>query len=57
MSGRLKIELRATWLGGCLVLDRVAAHPHLVMTERPTVRRADVPRLLWHLLGWRQEAA
>ncbi|MDR1988745.1 MAG: squalene synthase HpnC [Acidobacteriaceae bacterium] len=55
MSGRLRVELRATWLGGRLVLDRIAAHPHLVMTERPTVRRKDAPRLVWQLLCWRTE--
>jgi squalene synthase HpnC len=57
VSGRLRVELRATWLGGCLVLDRVGAGADRVLFERPRIARADAPRLIWQLLRWRSEAA
>jgi squalene synthase HpnC len=56
VSGRLRVELRATWLGGCLVLDRVGARADRVLFERPRIGRGDAPRLIWQLLRWRAEA-
>lgn len=57
VRGRLRLELRATWLGGSLVLDRIAASPDAVLFERPRLRRADVPLLAWRMARWRSEAA
>jgi hypothetical protein len=52
MSGRLRLELRLTWLGGRRVLDRVAEHQYELLTRRPTLRAVDVPRLLWQAARW-----
>ena len=57
VTGRLRLELRLTWLGGRRVLDRVAEHQHDLLTRRPTLRAADVPRLLWQAARWGGVAA
>jgi squalene synthase HpnC len=57
MTGRLRLELRLTWLGGRRVLDRVVEHPHDLLRHRPTLRAADVPRLLWQAARWEGVAA
>src|SRR6185295_1671468 len=52
VRGRLRYELRFTWLGGRRVLERVdAARPEL-MTFRPTLGAADLPILLWRAARW-----
>lgn len=51
VRGRLRVELRVTWLGGRSVLARVAATENPLRT-RPTLRKRDVPGLLWHALRW-----
>jgi phytoene synthase len=50
--GRLRYELRATWLGGRRILDRVAADYDRT-AARPTLGASDVPWLAWRLLTWR----
>jgi len=50
--GRLRYELRLTWLGGRRVLDRVAARGPRLLTERPTLGAADVPALLTRAVRW-----
>ena len=57
VRGRLKVELRLTWLGGSRILDRVEALGSRVVTERPTLGAADVPSLLWAAARWRRVAA
>jgi hydroxysqualene synthase len=57
VSGRLRYELRVTWLGGMLVLERVAATGFDAFTVRPTIRRSDVPRLAWDALRWSSSAS
>jgi squalene synthase HpnC len=52
VSGRLRLELRATWLGGRLVLDRVAARRHRLLHDRPTLGPADLPALVWRAVRW-----
>lgn len=53
VTGRLRHELRATWLGGTRILDRLArADP---IRRRPTMRRADVVWVVWRLLTWREQ--
>lgn len=52
VSGRLRYELRVTWLGGRLILDRLVQQDYDVFRARPTVARGDVPALAWHAMRW-----
>lgn len=52
VSGRLRYELRATWLGGTRILDRVERSRFDTVNHRPTIRAADAPWLAWHMLTW-----
>jgi phytoene synthase len=42
VQGRLRYELRATWLGGMCILDRLEATDYAVFTHRPKLRRRDL---------------
>ena len=58
LGGRLRYELRLTWLGGVRILDRLERSGFDVFTDRPTLGRSDVPALLWSAVSWnRPEAA
>lgn len=52
VSGRLRFELRLTWLGGMLILERAAAPGRNPLESRPTLGTADVPGLLWRAIRW-----
>ena len=52
VRGRLRWELRATWLGGSRILDKLEAHNFDVFTRRPTLGAADVPALMLNTLRW-----
>jgi squalene synthase HpnC len=52
VNGRLRWELRLTWLGGTRILDRTQAAGFDVFNHRPRLRPIDAPRLLWKLLRW-----
>jgi squalene synthase HpnC len=52
VTGRLRYELRATWLGGTAILDKLEAADFDVYARRPSLTKADVPRLLWRTLWW-----
>ena len=52
VAGRLRYELRLTWLGGRRILERVDRLRHNLLTERPTLGGADVPIILWRAAGW-----
>lgn len=52
VEGRLRYELRLTWLGGMLVLDRLAETGFDVFTTRPTIRRSDALGLAWRAMRW-----
>ena len=52
VTGRLRYELRFTWLGGRRVLQRVHERRDRVLFERPTLSMADVPPLVWGALAW-----
>jgi squalene synthase HpnC len=53
VRGRLRAELRFTWLGGMRVLERVE-HERLALFERrPALGAADVPVLLWRAVRWK----
>ena len=50
LPGRAGWELRLVVQGGLLVLDKIAAIGHRSWLQRPTVGRADLPRLLWRAM-------
>jgi len=52
VSGRLRIELRVTWLGGARILERVDRMRDQLLTRRPALARRDVPVLLWQAARW-----
>jgi phytoene synthase len=52
VSGRLRWELRATWLGGMRILDKLAAANFDVFAKRPRISAADGPALLWGIVTW-----
>ena len=52
VRGRLRHELRFTWLGGHRILERVDRARASLMTYRPTLGLADVPALAWQALRW-----
>jgi len=53
VRGRLRLELRVTWLGGRRILSRVEQAAFDVFGRRPTLGAADLPALLWLALRWR----
>jgi phytoene synthase len=52
VAGRLKHELRATWLGGMRVLARLERVDFDVVSRRPSLGAGDVPWLAWKLATW-----
>jgi hypothetical protein len=53
IRGRLGWELRATWLGGVRVLDRLERDRFDVFSARPTLGWRDSAPLAWRLMTWR----
>jgi phytoene synthase len=53
VSGRLRFELRFTWLGGARILERVDRARQRLLDERPVLGAGDVPRLLWRAALWK----
>jgi phytoene synthase len=52
VRGRLRLELRLTWLGGQRVLDRIEAAGFDVFTRRPRLGAADAVILLGRAVRW-----
>jgi len=52
VAGRLRYELRMTWLGGSRILDRVAGARPDLMPRRPTLEAGDWAAILWGALRW-----
>lgn len=52
VGGRLRWELRLTWLGGRRILDKLEFAGFDVFHRRPALGAADVPALLWKAAGW-----
>ena len=52
VRGRLRYELRFTWLGGARTLERVERTGSALLTNRPTLGARDVPVLLWRAARW-----
>ena len=57
VRGRLRYELRATWLGGTRILDKLETANLDMFARRPTLTKADVPAVLWGAIRWRQTRA
>jgi len=53
VAGRLRFELRMTWLGGRRILDALERDSFDVFTKRPTLGAGDIPALAWGALTWR----
>jgi squalene synthase HpnC len=54
VSGRLRYELRATWLGGTRILDRLDRSGYDVFTARPRLGPADAIVIACGTLLWRE---
>lgn len=54
VSGRLRYELRATWLGGTRILDRLESAHFDVFTARPKLGTADALVIAFGMLLWRE---
>jgi squalene synthase HpnC len=52
VPGRLRQELRGTWLGGVRILDQIEQTDFDPMRLRPTLGVADVPWILWRMVRW-----
>ena len=52
VRGRLGYELRATWLGGTRILDRLERVEYDMIHRRPSLGAADAPWLAWRMLAW-----
>jgi squalene synthase HpnC len=52
VRGRLRIELRVTWLGGRRILDRVERDRADLMNRRPALGIADMAPILWRAARW-----
>jgi squalene synthase HpnC len=53
VTGRLRFELRATWLGGMRILDKLEASGFDPYAGRPKLSWRDAPGIVWHTLVWR----
>jgi squalene synthase HpnC len=52
VPGRLRFELRLTWLGGRRILEEVERQRHHLLVQRPSLGGRDWPRLLWRAVMW-----
>jgi squalene synthase HpnC len=52
VRGRLRHELRFTWLGGRRILERVSRQARRLMIDRPALGARDVPLLLGRAVCW-----
>jgi hydroxysqualene synthase len=53
VSGRLRYELRATWLGGTRLLEHLQAGGFNVFNRRPKLGALDWAAIAWKTLVWR----
>ncbi|HEX5106986.1 MAG TPA: squalene synthase HpnC [Vicinamibacterales bacterium] len=56
VGGRLGYELRATWLGGMRILDRLEANRFDVIGNRPVLRPIDAPWFLRRMMTWSRDS-
>jgi phytoene synthase len=57
VDGRLRFELRATWLGGVRILDRLATAGYDVFAARPALGVSDAAGIAWRVLRWTSVAS
>ena len=55
VEGRLRWELRVTWLAATRILDRLEAADYDMFTRRPKLTAPDAPALLWQAMMWKGE--
>ena len=55
LPGRAGWELRLVVQGGLRIIEKIRAMNHATLSQRPTIRAAEAPRLLWR--AWRMGAA
>jgi hydroxysqualene synthase len=53
VGGRLRLELRFTWLGGRRILSRIERDQFDVLGRRPVLGASDWAALLWQAMTWR----
>ena len=53
VQGRLRWELRATWLGGRRILDKLETADFDMFSHRPKLTAWDVLSILWRTARWR----
>ena len=53
VGGRLRWELRLTWLGGSRILDKLERADFDVFNRRPSIGRGDIPGLIRDAVIWR----
>lgn len=56
VEGRLRYELRATWLGGTRILERLERDGFDVFRHRPSLRTTDAMVIAWRTLRWARSA-
>lgn len=54
LEGRLKLELRLTWLGGRRILDRIEWKGYDPRVNRPALGLSDSLPILWKAAQWRR---
>jgi squalene synthase HpnC len=52
VAGRLRYELRFTWLGGMRILEQIERTGAALPSQRPTLGKTDLPLLLWRAMRW-----
>ena len=50
VSGRLKYELRLTWLSGLRILDKICTGGYDIFRRRPKIEKRDIPGLFFRAL-------
>jgi squalene synthase HpnC len=53
VGGRLRWELRLTWLGGSRILDKLERDDFDVFNHRPSIGKRDIPGLIRDAVVWR----
>jgi phytoene/squalene synthetase len=56
VAGRLRVELRLTWLGGHRVLELSERQAGRLLHVRPALGVRDVPALMWRAARWKSES-
>jgi hydroxysqualene synthase len=54
VTGRLRWELRLTWLGGSRILEKTEAVGFDVFNHRPTLTPGDAVTLVWRAVRWKR---